>query len=589
MSPTSPAIFISYSHDSLDHKELVRALSDRLCQEEGIDCRIDQYIQNPAEGWPRWCENIIEQSRFVLVVCTETYHRRFTGQEKAGKGKGVTFEGYVITQHLYDASSRNEKFIPILLRPEDESFIPTPLRGASRFLVTTAQGYEDLCRLLTDQPAVSQPPLGHLRHRPPRPPATAPFLTSGPRTLCNLPYLSIGTLFKGREEIMDQLQEGLRAGQAVGVVTTRAVHGLGGVGKTRLAVEYGWQRRDEYGAILFAAATSPEELQRNLAGLDRLLGLGTEETPEEEVRFQAVLHWLAGHPGWLLILDNVDNEEAARTVEEILPRLGRGHVLITSRLADWSAAVTTLELDVLAPEEAQAFLLERTASRRLKRSDDEALAASLAEALGNLALALEQAGAYIHHHRCSLADYLERWQEQDARVREWFDERLMNYPRSVATTWETSFAQLDTAARDLLYTLAWLAPEPMPAALFPREAEAGLVGLLAYSLARRDHEGKAMVTVHRLVQEVTRHRIPTKETSQWIKAALRQVNSATPGNPEDVRTWPAWDRLRPHAEAIIGYAERTGIPARRGPRHGAEGVRLGQRGTCRAVTLRGNS
>ena len=70
--PEAPKVFISYTHDSVEHMDRVLALSDRL-RVEGIDCRIDQYEQSPAEEWPLWCDRQVEKSDFVLVVCTETH------------------------------------------------------------------------------------------------------------------------------------------------------------------------------------------------------------------------------------------------------------------------------------------------------------------------------------------------------------------------------------------------------------------------------------------------------------------------------------------------------------------------------------
>jgi TIR domain-containing protein len=84
---TNPTAFISYSHDSTEHADRVLELSNRL-RADGIDCTIDQYEVSPAEGWPKWMDRQIAKSDFVLVVCTETYYRRVTGEEEKGKGLG---------------------------------------------------------------------------------------------------------------------------------------------------------------------------------------------------------------------------------------------------------------------------------------------------------------------------------------------------------------------------------------------------------------------------------------------------------------------------------------------------------------------
>jgi SEFIR domain-containing protein len=155
--------FISYSHDSEEHKVRVRSLSDQLC-DDGIDCEIDQYQISPPEGWPRWCVRQVEDSRFVLVICTETYLGRFNGKASEGTGKGVKFEGYFITQELYDSDTLNTKFIPVVFSKEDSAFIPKPLKGSTLYILDSEEGYKDLYRHLTGQPAVPKPNIGEVKH-----------------------------------------------------------------------------------------------------------------------------------------------------------------------------------------------------------------------------------------------------------------------------------------------------------------------------------------------------------------------------------------------------------------------------------------
>lgn len=157
-----PKVFISYSHDSREHKDRVLELSDRLC-DDGIDCHLDQYEESPAEGWPRWMVNQIEDADFVLVVCTENYERRFRGMEDTGKGLGVKWEGAIITQEVYDAEAHNTTFIPVLFSPDHSAYIPIVLRGATRYEIKTDEGYIDLYRRLTGQHPTPKPELGPIR------------------------------------------------------------------------------------------------------------------------------------------------------------------------------------------------------------------------------------------------------------------------------------------------------------------------------------------------------------------------------------------------------------------------------------------
>jgi hypothetical protein len=379
----------------------------------------------------------------------------------------------------------------------------------------------------------------------------------------NLPYISLGPLFKGRDEFLEHLRGRLL------MVQRHVVYGMGGVGKTRLAVEYSLRHAPDYTALLFVPADTLEALRLNLAALcgPLVFNLPEKEATEEQVRVDAALRWLQEHPGWLLILDTVDTPSAAAAAENLLSRLHGGHILITSRLSDWSGGVETRELEVLSPEASAVFLLERTEQRRRKTATDSEDARNLAGELGGLALALEQAGAFIHQNRSSLDDYLKRWCAQDDKVRQWFDARLMKYPRSMATTWNTTFEQLTPGAADLLKKLSWMAPDPIPRIILRgRELveassfglEDALAELANYSLAKLEADG-ARFRIHRLVREVTRQRQTEAEQNATLKGALELTDAAAPRDPDDVRTWAVWDPLRRHVEAVTTYADKHGI------------------------------
>jgi len=239
----------------------------------------------------------------------------------------------------------------------------------------------------------------------------------------------------------------------------QAIHGLGGVGKTRVAVEYGRRFSHEYTALLFVSGDSPEIFQQNLANLcgALVLNLPERDAREQEVQAAAAIRWLREHSGWFLIIDNVDTPKAAESVESMLAKLHTGHVVITSRLSQWGDAVEALALDVISEPAARDLILERTAGRRKPTATDEADALALANDLGRLPLALEQAGAFIAKHRGSLQEYRTRWKVQEAKVLTWHDQRTMKYPHSVATTWQTSVERLSDDGRGLLNILCWLA------------------------------------------------------------------------------------------------------------------------------------
>jgi tetratricopeptide (TPR) repeat protein len=379
-----------------------------------------------------------------------------------------------------------------------------------------------------------------------------------------LPYPSIGGLFKGRDEFLRRLQESLaRSGQTA--IVSQALYGLGGVGKTRTVVEYAWAHAREYSAVLFVIAETPEALWRNITALAGKL-VPTLETTNDELRCRAVLDWLNASPRWLLILDNVDTPAAMAEAERLLRNLAGGHVVITSRLANFPAHVEPLELDVLTADDAVNFLLERTNGRRRSTADDAARAREVAEELGHLALALEVGAAYVAKRRLTFGQYLRQWRSNRDEVLGWWDATVTGYPSSVAATWRTSVGQLSEAGRRLLERLAWLAPEKIPEALLDNQI-AGAEGenlsealddLSNFSLVTRDAEGPYFL-VHRLVQDVTRRSLPGDARHRSLVEALGWIDAASSFEAHDVRFWPEAEALAPHAKAVTEHADAAEI------------------------------
>jgi hypothetical protein len=161
------AVFISYSHDSDAHRERVLGLSERL-RADGIHTILDRYVKksSPPEGWPRWMMNGLNSATHVLCICTETYRRRFLGQEVPGKGKGANWEGALLTQALYDVLNSNNKFIPVVFSHFDESHIPEPLRSQTRYLLDSDASYQALYDALLDQAGVEPGAVGELKGEP---------------------------------------------------------------------------------------------------------------------------------------------------------------------------------------------------------------------------------------------------------------------------------------------------------------------------------------------------------------------------------------------------------------------------------------
>jgi tetratricopeptide (TPR) repeat protein len=384
----------------------------------------------------------------------------------------------------------------------------------------------------------------------------------------NLPLASIGDLFMGRDDMLGRL-----ATRLSGACPVIALHGMGGIGKTRLAVEYAWLHPRDYSALLFVSAETPEILDASLASLAATLNLPQQNEPQDPVKIAAVLAWLAANSNSLLILDNVDDEKAAGAVGALLPKFSNGNTLITARYERFPPAVPMLRLDVLAPDPARDFLLARTEAGRRADAEDSARAAELAEALGYLALGLEQAGAFIAAQRISFERYLAYWRDERARVLDSFDKTASgsNHDRGLAAVWTTSVARLSSQGRRLFDRIAFLAPEPIPEFLLdvevpdadPLDTRAALGELYAYSLAApAEIEGRfrqPAFVVHRLVQDFARASMDETRKNEVLRETLAWANAAFDGDPGDVREWPRLDPLAVHAQMIAETADKAGI------------------------------
>ena len=165
MPASAPKVFISYSHDSLEHVRRVLGLAERL-RKDGVDAQLDQYVVGtPARGWPRWMEDQLDAAQFVLVICTETYQRRFLGREEPHTGKGADFEGSLVTLELYHTRTATNKFVPVVFDRQDEPFIPRPLSGHTYYLLNSEADYANLYAFLTGQAGVVPGKLGPLKPR----------------------------------------------------------------------------------------------------------------------------------------------------------------------------------------------------------------------------------------------------------------------------------------------------------------------------------------------------------------------------------------------------------------------------------------
>ncbi|SKA69228.1 NB-ARC domain-containing protein, partial [Thiothrix eikelboomii] len=330
-------VFISYSHDSDLHRDFVRGISDRL-RTDGLECLLDQYINGfPPEGWQCWMENQIEAADFVLLVCTETYLRRYRKQETEG-GRGVTFEGVVISQTLYDHYYRNSKFIPMIPTHGSLEHVPLTLKSYSTYCLPG--DYDKLYRVLTGQAEYIAPPLGELRSMQAAN-GHAPILIHTDR----LPTVKGG--FFGRIAELQLLNDAWSGN------TTRIIQFIapGGTGKTKLLRH--WLNHTANIPVLFEwsfyAQGSSEDKQTSatpfFSHAFAKLGSTRERFASEEDKGDHLAELLRGKR-YVLVLDGLEplqhggaavrGELKDKAIRQLLRQLARhpcGLCIITTRIA----------------------------------------------------------------------------------------------------------------------------------------------------------------------------------------------------------------------------------------------------------------
>ena len=355
------------------------------------------------------------------------------------------------------------------------------------------------------------------------------------------------SFFTGRESIFPRISAALESGKATAL--TQAIIGLGGIGKTQIALEYVYRAGDAYDAVFWVRAESQEMLLAEYTALARHLRVIARDETDPLTIVRAVQRWLSDRRRWLLIFDNVEDFPALRA---FLPAAPHGHILLTTRAQDIGALAIALDIEKMPAEEGALLLLRRAsliAPNALLESASTAtiaLAMHIASVMDGLPLALVQAGAYLRATGCDMTTYLERYHTRRAELLRQPDELNADYPASVATTWSLSFekvAQQSPAAADLLRFCAFFDAEAIPEELILRHTnvtgsvlqsakdEVALDMVIAvlrkYSFLQRTPQDKTL-TIHRLVQAVQIDAMDQRSQQFWATRAVRAVNDSFP-------------------------------------------------------------
>jgi tetratricopeptide (TPR) repeat protein len=550
----------------------------------GPQDRVDYFISYTSadRAWAEWIAWQLKQEGSSVVVQAwdmvagrDFVHEMHKATTKARRTIAVLSPAYLTSQFgeaewrvafANDPDGEKGRLVPVrVAEVAPEGLLATRIHidlvGKDRQAARTAllnglQGQEEAVPA-EEPPFPGEQPAGlHALAVPAEEPG---FPGQGPRTT-NLPRRNRN--FTGRGELLERLRGNLQAGAGAAVTQTEAIHGLGGVGKTQLALEYAHRYASDYHLIWWINAEKSATVVVALAELARRLDI--KEQPDQLEMVTSLLEALRGQSGWLLVFDNA---EQPGELQPYLPPGGRGHVLVTSRWSAWGEWATPLRLDVLSREEAVAFLSKRTGTT------DEQAAAALAEALGDLPLALAEAAAYIEQTQVSLEEYLQLVQ---GRAVELFGlAQPAGAERRVATVWSLSLERVREdapAAEALLQLCAFLAPDNIPrslprehAALLPEELGHLARDLLAYNNALGVLGRYSLATVtstalglHRLVQAVIRARLEDRE-DQWAQVAVELTDAAFPEDSWKVARWPTCQRLLPHVLAATEHAQRLEV------------------------------
>ncbi len=401
----------------------------------------------------------------------------------------------------------------------------------------------------------------------------------------NVPYMR-NPLFTGREEYLEMLHHNLSIDQIAEDTQSYALYGLGGIGKTQLAIEYVYRYALEYTAVLWINAEQEENVINSFLAIAEILQLPERLEANQKRVVIAVQRWLNSHSKWLLIWDNLED---MALLPRFLASAGRGAILITTRQQALGTQVQAIELATMTQETGVLFLLRRAKIVGLGASGEQrhqiaqqrlaeyTSAQELVELMDGLPLALDQAGAYVEETGCGLSRYLRLYEQQCKPLLSRRGIATDGHPLSVTATVLMTYEhikQTNQAAAELICLCAFLHPDAIPEELLELGADAlgpilqplvkdhyrldqAIALLRSFSLINR-YSSTGTLSIHRLVQAVLRESLAPEIAQQWVERTTRAVSIAFP--PGDrIEDWPTCQRYLPHVDACARFIKQWNL------------------------------
>ncbi len=354
-----------------------------------------------------------------------------------------------------------------------------------------------------------------------------------------------------------------------------AISGLGGVGKTQIALEYIHHSKYPYTLRAWFPGENIDQLYQTYIEFSKKLGY-RDNNPKSKIAISYVKNWLENNPGWVLVYDNVKNYEE---IVPFLPSKG-GHIILTTRKQQWPDKFKMIPVNIMT--EKEALILIKTLTKRNIYINEKIETKKLVKALGYLPLALAQAGAYIQQNKIKISEYLKLYNKYEKELLADTTLSEGTNSNSISTTWNISFKAIAKESKnkcelllikEILSVFSYLSPEKIPRQMLltwliikhpnidSPELILNKILRLFWKYSIINYDGDNFISIHRLVQTVIRNQHKSQKknsgkpflTSEWYTTLLQAINFAFNKKATTLEEEKIKRELLPHLQSLIIY------------------------------------